>query len=88
MDEKIEISELQSRINLLLNLLCKVKRRLSRTPEIRKAGNVEIRIIRKSANLKSIRSRRQFQQLETAAFVAFVGKVGKYWIRGLLETKI
>ena len=77
LDQKIEISELQPRVNLLFNRLCKVKCRLTRKPEMlkrgntenRKTGNTEIRIIRKSANLKSIRSRRQSQKLETAAFV-------------------
>ena len=69
LDQKIEISELQPRINLLFNRLCKVKCRLTRKPEMLKRGNTEIRIIRKSANLKSIRSRRQSQKLETAAFV-------------------
>ena len=77
LDQKIEISELQPRINLLFNRLCKVKCRLTRKAEMskrgntenRKYGNTEIRIIRKSANLKSVRSRRQSQKLETAAFV-------------------
>ena len=77
LDQKIEISELQPRINLLFNRLCKVKCRLTRKAEMlkrgntenRKYGNTEIRIIRKSANLKSIRNRRQSQKLETAVFV-------------------
>ena len=44
MDQKIEISELQPRINLLFNRFCKVKCRLTRkpemlNPEIWKCGN-------------------------------------------------
>ena len=41
MDQKIEISELQPRINLLFNRFCKVKCRLPRKPEMLKPGNTE-----------------------------------------------
>ena len=47
MDQKIEISELQPRINLLFNRLCKVKCRLTRKAkrkaEMLKPGNRENR---------------------------------------------
>ena len=43
LDQKIEISELQPRINLLFNRLCKVKCRLTRKPEMLKPGNRENR---------------------------------------------
>ena len=43
LDQKIEISELQPRINLLFNRLCKVKCRLTRKPEMLKRGNMENR---------------------------------------------
>ena len=43
MDQKIEISELQPRINLLFNRLCQVKCRLPRKPEMLKPGNRENR---------------------------------------------
>ena len=43
MDQKIEISELQPQINLLFNRLYKVKRRLTRTPEMLKRGDTENR---------------------------------------------
>ena len=39
MDQKIEISELQPRINLLFNRLCKVKCRLTRKRKMMKPGN-------------------------------------------------
>ena len=68
LDQKIEISELQPQINLLVNWLSKVKCRWTRKPEMLKPGNTENR---KWGNPDhpEIRSRRQFQQLETAAFV-------------------
>ena len=43
MDQKIQISELQPRINLLFNRLCKVKCRLTRKAEMLKRGNTENR---------------------------------------------
>ena len=43
LDQKIEISELQPRINLPFNRLCKLKCRLTRTPEMLKRGNMENR---------------------------------------------
>ena len=39
LDQKIEISELQPRINLLFNGLCKVKCRLTRKAQMLKRGN-------------------------------------------------
>ena len=41
LDLRTEISELQPRINLLFNRLCKVKCRLTRKPETWKPGNTE-----------------------------------------------
>ena len=43
LDQKIEISELQPRINLLFNRFCKVKCRLTCKPEMLKPGNMEKR---------------------------------------------
>ena len=43
MDQKIEISELQPQINLLFNRLCKIKCRLTSTPEMLKRGDTENR---------------------------------------------
>ena len=43
LDQKIEISELQPRINFPFNRLCKVKCRLTRKPEMLKPGNRENR---------------------------------------------
>ena len=71
LDQKIEISELQPSIQPALQGQMQVDT-LTGNVETRKTGNPEIRIIRKSANLKSIRSRRQSQQLGTAAFVSGV----------------
>ena len=50
LDQKIAISELQPRINLLFNRLCKVKCRLTRKPETLKRGNMENRKSGSSGN--------------------------------------
>ena len=74
LDQKIEILELQPRINLLFNRLCKVKCRLTRKPKMLKRGNTENRKYGNPDHPEIGKSEinqepKVTQKLETAAFV-------------------